>query len=177
MIEGFFVCKQHEKATSFAAVTGIKLPEQHFILFDEGLQCTLSDLVRKLFDALEIFEDPFAVTFGQYFDRGFHRVHKSRGFGRPVNWLRKKDGPSAEISLQVRWLHAPQETWQAKAHGPAPAPQSRAHILCPRSLNHHQRVFRGSLQYPSVRASSVFFASCAGWENRCTGRAVSMAEP
>ena len=73
MIEGFFVCKQHEKATSFAAVTRMKLPEQHFILFDEGLQCALSDLVRKLFDALEIFEDLFAFSFGQRLDRCFHR--------------------------------------------------------------------------------------------------------
>ncbi len=73
MIEGFFVCKQHEKATTFAAVTGMKLLEQHFIPFDEGLQCALSDLVRKLFDALEIFEDPFAFSFGQRLDRCLHR--------------------------------------------------------------------------------------------------------
>ncbi|MGA7383479.1 MAG: hypothetical protein WBW81_01915 [Methylocella sp.] len=91
-------------------------------MLDEGAQCALPDLVRKLFDALEILEDPLALSFGQCLDRCFHRLHKSRGFGRPIDWLRKKDSPSAEISLQVRWLHAPEETWQAKAHGPAPVP-------------------------------------------------------
>jgi hypothetical protein len=51
----------------------MKLPEQHFILFDDGLQCALSELVRKLFDALEIFEDLFAFSFGQRLNRCFHR--------------------------------------------------------------------------------------------------------
>ena len=120
-----------------AAVAGMKPTERRFILLDEGVQCALPDIVGALIDALEILEDPFALSIWQCLDRCFHRTQKIRGLGRPIDWLRKIDGPSAEISLQVRWLNSPQETWQAKAHGPAPVPHSRGHILCPWSLNSH----------------------------------------
>jgi hypothetical protein len=96
--------------------------EQGFIMLDEGPQCALPDFIGDLINALEILEDPFALSFGQCLDRCFHRLHKSRGFGRPIDLLRKKDSPSVEVYLQIRWLNTPQETWQAKAHSPAPFP-------------------------------------------------------
>jgi hypothetical protein len=33
-------------------------------MFDEGMQCALPDFIRELIDALEIFEDLFAHSFG-----------------------------------------------------------------------------------------------------------------
>src|ERR1700730_1176967 len=115
VVESFFICKKHEKTACFAAVAGMKPTKQRLIVFDEGLQCALPDIVRELIDALEIFEDPFAHSFGQYLNRCFHQTQKIRGLSPPIDALRKMDRPSAEIFLQVRWLHSPQETWQAKA--------------------------------------------------------------
>jgi hypothetical protein len=62
--------------------------EQGFILLEEGPQCALPDFIGDLIDALEILEDLFALSFGQYLNRCFHRVHESRGFGRPIDSLR-----------------------------------------------------------------------------------------
>jgi hypothetical protein len=80
----------------------MKPAKQRLIVFDEGPQCALPDFIGDLVDSLEILEDPFALSFGQYLDRCFHRVRKSRGFGRPIDLLRKKDSPSAEVPLQIR---------------------------------------------------------------------------
>ena len=73
--------------------------EQGFILLDEGPQCALPDFIGDLIDALEVLEDPFALSFGDL-DRCFHRTQKIRGLGRSP----KNRWPEAEIFLQVRWL-------------------------------------------------------------------------
>ena len=90
VIESLFVCKKHEKTACLAAVAGMKPMKRCFIMLDEGPQCALPDFIGDLIDALEILEDPFALSFGQCLDRCFHRLHKSRGFGRPIDLLRSK---------------------------------------------------------------------------------------
>src|SRR5437588_7271032 len=105
-------------------------PTKHrLIVFDDGLQCALPDFIGDLIDELEVLKNSFALSFGQRLDRSFHRTEKIRGLGRPIDCLQKMNGPSAKISLQVRWLHAPKETGQAKAHGLTHVPHLRSHML------------------------------------------------
>jgi hypothetical protein len=115
MIESLCVCEKHQKTTCLATVARMKLLQKSPIMFDEGLQYALSNLVRELIDALEIFEDLFALSVRQRLDRHFHRFQK--GLGRPIEWLRKKDTASGKVTMKVRRQRAPKETRQAKVHG------------------------------------------------------------